>query len=311
MPGPLVALAPLTLAPIDAPATVEMHWYDDRVDPDHLADDAADALDRVRFFVPMYGGRGSAESLSPIARMPAVEVVQLLTAGYEHALPFVPEGVTLCNAAGVHDASTAELAVGLILASLRGIDVAARDMTGGSWQHEHRSSLADRRVVIIGAGGVGRAVADRLQPFETEVILVGRTAREGVRATAELSSLLPHADVVVLAVPLDSATRGMVDAGFLARLPDGALVVNVARGPVVDQDSLLAETASGRLLAALDVTDPEPLPADHPLWRTAGVLITPHLGGDTTAFHPRARRLVAGQLARWAVGERLRHVVSR
>lgn len=308
---PLVALAPLTLAPIESPSMVELHWYDDRVDAVDLASDAAEVLDQVRFFVPMYGGRGSAESLSPLIRMPNVEVVQLLTAGYEHALPFVPDDATLCNAAGVHDASTAELAVGLILASLRGIDVAARDMTDATWRHEHRRSLADCRVVIIGAGGVGRAIAARLEPFETDVVLVGRTSRDGVRAIDELPQLLPSAEVVVLAVPLDDSTRGMVDADFLALLPSGALVVNVARGPVVDHEALLAETSSGRLLAALDVTDPEPLPVDHALWGTPGVLITPHLGGDTTAFHPRARRLVAGQLARWATGQPLMHVVSR
>lgn len=308
----LVALAPMTLAPIEAPNAVDLRWYDDAVDADtELAADAADVLDRVRFFVPMYGGRGSAESLTPIERMRSVEIVQLLTAGYEHAVPFVPPGVTLCNAAGVHDASTAELAVGLILASLRGLDSAARDMSGGIWRHEHRVSLADRRVVVIGAGGVGRAVAARLAPFETDVVLVGRSQRDGVRAIADLPVLLPQTEVLVLAVPLDDSTLGMVDADFLARLPDGALVVNVARGLVVDQAALLAETSTGRLRAALDVTDPEPLPAEHGLWRSPGVLITPHLGGDTTAFHPRARRLVSEQLARWAVGEPLQHVVSR
>jgi phosphoglycerate dehydrogenase-like enzyme len=105
-------------------------------------------------------------------------------------------------------------------------------------------------------------------------------------------------------------TRGLVDAAFLARLPDGALVVNISRGAVVVTDDLLAEVRAGRLRAALDVTDPEPPPADHPLWSTPGVLISPHVGGDTTAFLPRARLLVQEQLRRYAAGEPLANVID-
>ena len=269
--------------------------------------DAAPLAD-VGFFVPRYMGPVSDMELT--RSMPNLQVIQLLSAGFESALPFVRPGVTLCNAAGVHDASTAELAVGLIIASLRHIDDFARAMPLGEWRYDRHAALADKRVVIVGAGGVAKAIARRLEPFETDVLLVGRTARPGVHGRDELFTLLPTADVIVLAVPLDEQTRGLVDATFLRQVPDGALVVNMARGPVVVTDDLVVEVASGRLRAAMDVTDPEPLPPDHPLWRLPGVLISPHVGGNTSAFLPRARRLVATQLAAWQAGEPLENVVA-
>lgn len=268
-----------------------------------------DDLERVAFYVPNY--MGPADDLALMARMPRLEVVQLLTAGFENAEGFLPRGVTLCNAGGVHDASTAELAVGLIIASLRGIDSFARAMPSGSWVYGRREALADKRVVVVGAGGVGQAIRRRLEPFEADVVMVGRSARPGVHASGDLPALLPVADVVILAVPLTEDTHHLVDPEFLARMADGALLVNVARGSVVDTEALAAQVASGRLSAALDVTEPEPLPPDHPLWNLPGVLISPHVGGNTSAFLPRARRLVAEQLRRFATGQPLEHVVSR
>lgn len=265
------------------------------------------ALDEVTFYVPEY--MGGVETITVMADMPRLQVVQLLTAGFDNVLPHLPSGVTLCNAGGVHDASTAELAVGLTIASLRGLDDFARAMPSGTWDDGNRTSLADSRVLVVGAGGIGRALRSRLEPFEAEVVLVGRSAREGVEAAGRLPELLPWADVVILAVPLNDATRGMVDGAFLAGMRDGALLVNVARGPVVDTDALVAEVATGRLRAALDVTDPEPLPPGHPLWTLPGVLISPHVGGNSSAFLPRARRLVAVQLERYAVGEPLASIV--
>lgn len=261
----------------------------------------------VVFYVPRY--MGPPEDLALMSAMPNLRVVQLLTAGYDNALRHLPPGVTLCNAGGVHDASTAELGVGLILASQRGIDSFARAMPQGAWLHARRDSLADRSVVIVGAGGVATALRSRLLPFEVSVTLVGRTPRNGVVGAGELLGLLPGADIVVLAVPLTEETRGLVDTDFLARMRDGALLVNLARGPVVDTDALTAAVASGRVRAALDVTDPEPLPPDHPLWSLPGVLISPHIGGNTSAFLPRARRLVADQLARFTSGQPLLSVV--
>lgn len=268
-----------------------------------------DDPDRVVFYVPRY--MGPVADLELMSRMPNLRVVQLLTAGYETALRHLPRGVTLCNAGGVHDASTAELAVGLILASLRGIDEFARAMPSGAWLYARREALADKRVLVIGAGGVGRAVQRRLEPFETDVTMAARTARPGVVATADVGVLLPTVDIVVLAVPLTEETAGLVDDTFLSRMREGALLVNVARGPVVDTDALVRHVAMGRMRAALDVTDPEPLPPGHPLWTLPGVLVSPHVGGNTSAFLPRARALVEAQMRRFAAGEPLASVVSR
>ena len=285
--------------------------------PDAVTWDSGDpdpepgALGGVEVFVPPY--TASAEDLGLMARMPALRVVQTLTAGVDNLMAQLPDGVVLCNASGVHDASTAELAVGLALASLRHIDEFARAMPEGSWLYDRHEALADKRVLVVGFGSIGRAIARRLAGFDVDLVAVARTAREvdavQVHAMDDLPGLLPTADVVILIVPLTPRTRGMVDAQFLARMRSGALLVNVSRGQVVDTDALVAECRTGRLGAALDVTDPEPLPAEHPLWQIPGVLISPHVGGNTSAFLPRARRLVAAQLHRYAAGEQLANVV--
>jgi phosphoglycerate dehydrogenase-like enzyme len=261
----------------------------------------------VAFYVPEYMGPES--TLEVMRALPALQVVQTLTAGVDDVLAHLPDGVMLCNAAGVHDASTAELAVGLAIAALRGLPGFVRAQDQGAWLHARHDALADRRVVLLGAGSVGLAIAERLAPFEVDLRLVASRAREGVHGVDELSTLLPTTDVVILAVPYGPDTHHLVDTSFLAALPDGALVVNVARGPVVDTHALLVELVSGRLRAALDVTDPEPLPADHPLWRAPNVLITPHVGGDTSAFLPRAWRLLQQQLDRFAADEPLANVI--
>ena len=266
-------------------------------------------LSQVGFYVPTY--MGPSECFELIAQMPSLQVVQLLTVGFDAVLDYMPEHVTLCNAVGIHDAGTAELAVGLILASLRGIDDFARAMPRGEWIHESRTSLVDRKVLIIGAGGVGQAIAQRLNPFEVEITQVARSQRSGVMDITELPSLLPKADIVVLAVPLTVTTKRLVNDSFLSQMRDGALLVNVSRGGVVDTDALVQHAQQGRIRAALDVTDPEPLPPEHPLWQIPGVLISPHVGGNTSAFLPRARALVENQIARWRNGEPLAHVVQR
>ena len=253
--------------------------------------------------------------LAVVADLPGLRVLQLGSAGYEHALAFLPPGVALCNAQGVHDAGTAELALGLMIAAQRGIDEAARAMTGARWEPSYRRSLTDRRVLVLGAGGIGTAIARRLAAFEAVVVRVATHAREDglgrVHGIDELPGLLPGVDVVVLAVPATPSTTGLVDADFLAAMPDGALLVNVARGVVVDTEALVAEVTAGRLRAALDVTDPEPLPADHPLWHLPGVLVTPHVGGMTDAAEPRMLALVREQIAALAAGADPLHVVRR
>lgn len=266
------------------------------------------SLDQVELYVTPYDF--ATGPLELIARMPALRVVQTLTAGYEHVLPYLPDGVTLCNAGGLHDTSTAELAVALMLASRRGIPDFVRGQDAGQWRHRRWESLADATVLIVGYGGIGAAVERRLAGFEVaEVLRVARRARDGVAELSALPQLLPRADIVVVCVPLTDDTRGMVNAAFLARMRDGALLVNVARGGVVDTGALIAELAAGRLVAALDVTDPEPPPPDHPLWSVPGLLLSPHVGGNSTAFLPRAHRLIVDQLRRYAADEPLRYVV--
>jgi phosphoglycerate dehydrogenase-like enzyme len=273
-----------------------------------------DVLERVTFYVPAYlGGRPALEAMT---RMPRLRTVQSLWAGVDAVWPFLPDGVALHNAAGVHDASTAELAVGLTLARLRGLDDFARNQSTGSWLPRTNDSIADKRVLILGFGRIGQAIERRLAGFECEVVRVARTARtledgRTVHGMAELDDLLPTADVVILILPATPETVGLVDAAFLARMPRGALLVNVARGPVVVTDDLVAALHDGQVRAALDVTDPEPLPADHPLWSAPGVLISPHVGGNSTAFEPRARRLVAAQIRRLRAGEPLDNLLGR
>ncbi|QHA09913.1 dihydrofolate reductase [Streptomyces broussonetiae] len=253
----------------------------------------------------------------PLEHLTHVRLIQTLTAGVDDItgrLDAIVPGVALCNARGVHEASTAELALTLTLASLRGIPGFVRAQQERRWESGFHPALADKNVLIVGYGSIGAAIEDRLTPFE--VARVARIAREGrttargpVHPFADVLSLLPDADVVIVSTPLTQATHHLVDAGFLARMKDGALLVNVARGPVVDTEALLAELNSGRISAALDVTDPEPLPSDHPLWQAPGVLISPHVGGPSSAFRPRAERLLADQLHRFVNREPLRNVI--
>ncbi|MFJ8669276.1 2-hydroxyacid dehydrogenase [Streptomyces sp. NPDC093600] len=279
--------------------------------PDFPADPA-----RCVFYVVPYM-KGSEIAVRPLAGMTSLRAVQTLSAGTDHVTPGLPSlhpGVELCNAKGVHEASTAELTLALILASLRGIPGFVRGQDAEEWRAGFYPALADKSVLIVGYGSIGAAIEDRLAPFEcARVVRVARSARTTERGPvhplSELPALLSAADVVVLSTPLTPETRHLADAGFLGRMKDGALLVNVARGPVVDTAALLKEVESGRITAALDVTDPEPLPAGHPLWHAPGVLVSPHVGGSTSAFLPRAKRLIASQLARFTAGERLANVV--
>ncbi len=240
-----------------------------------------------------------------VARMERLRVVQVLTAGVDAVRASVPGHVTLCNGRGIHDTSTAELAFLLTLAGLRDLPRFVRAQQRHAWAPAWRAALAGKRVAIVGAGSIGAAIERRMSAFEAEVTMVGRSARDGVRGVDELPDLLGEQDVVVLVLPLTDASRGMVDAAFLAAMPDGALLVNVARGAVVDTEALLAELETGRLRAALDVFETEPLGEDSPLWEARGLLLTPHVGGLSDAMWPRAHRLVREQLERFAAGEEL------
>lgn len=275
----------------------------------------ADPADCAYYVVPYMKGMETA--LRPLAAMTSLHVLQTLSAGIDHVQPGLDglhPGVRLCNARGVHEASTAELALTLILASLRGIPDFVRGQQQEEWRSGFRPALADKSVLIVGYGSIGAAIEDRLAPFEcARVMRVARSARAvergPVHAFTDLPQLLTEADVIVLSTPLTEETKGLVSTDFLAGMKDGALVVNMARGAVVDTKALLVELESGRLRAALDVTDPEPLPAGHPLWHAPGCLISPHAGGPTSAFLPRAKRLLVGQLTRFAAGEQLENIV--
>ncbi len=267
-----------------------------------------DSVGEVRFYVPPYQVGSRVGEVLP--RMTSLEVVQTLTAGVDNIRAHIPDGVTLCNGRGIHDTSTAELALTLILSSLRGIPDFVRAQGRHAWTQRWRPALADKRVLLVGYGAIGEAIERRLLPFEAEVTRVARRSREGVHGIDELPDLLADADVVVLVVPLTDETRGLVDAGFLAAMKEGALLVNVARGAVVDTTALVEALDAGRIRAALDVTDPEPLPEDHALWDAPGLLISPHVGGASSAMWPRAHRLVRDQLHRYAAGEPLWNIMS-
>jgi phosphoglycerate dehydrogenase-like enzyme len=259
------------------------------------------------FWVPQYLGKDGLEK--QLAALPELEVVQLTTAGADAFVGLIPQGVTLCDARGVHGGSTSEWVLTAVLASLREFPEFVRLQERRQWGQKFTGELAGKRVLVIGAGDVGDSIRRRMLPFDTTVTMVARTARADAHGVDELPALLPEHDVVVVVVPLTDQTRGMVDAAFLAGMADGALFVNAARGPVADTDALLAELRSGRLRAAVDVTDPEPLPADHPLWEAPNLLLTPHVGGAVRGFPARAYALVREQLERWVTGQPLQNVV--
>lgn len=261
----------------------------------------------ARVLVPGFLASDGVDGL--MAELPALEYVQLLSAGAEVWVGRLPAGVLLSTCRGAHGGSTAEWALGALLSIYREFPGFARSQQRHEWDRHETDTLQGKRVLIVGAGDLADELTRRLLPFDASVTLVGRTARDGVHGVAELPGLLGEYDAVVLVVPLTEATTRLADAGFLARMADGAVLVNAARGPVVDTDALVAELRTGRLRAALDVTEPEPLPSDHPLWTMDGVLITPHVGGNCRGQEDRAWRIAAAEIARYAAGERPRNLV--
>ena len=267
-----------------------------------------DSADQVEFVVLPDGRKP--EVIRKLGTLPRLQTIQILSAGADHVLPHVPAGIRLCNARGAHTPATAELTVGLIIASLRNFPRFAVAQHEGRWDTTLSDPVAGKHVLIVGYGDIGAAVERRLAGWDVAVERVARTARDGVHAIADLPELLPVADVVVILVPVTDETRQLVNKDFLAAMKDGSLLVNVARGVIVDTDALLAELTSGRLRAALDVTDPEPLPAGHPLWQAPGLLLTPHVGGAIHEVRERGYQVVAEQLARLAAGEPLRNAIG-
>ena len=264
-------------------------------------------LSEVTFYVPTYlGGRPALELTK---KMPNLKVLQVPNAGYDDAMEFLRPGITLCNGRGIHDDSTAELAVGLTIASLRGFATFVRDQDKGEWVNKNYDSINDRKIGIVGFGSIGSTIARMLSGFSVEIVAFTQSGRDNTIAITDLDKHLPSLDVVILILPLTKESKHLFDARRLALMKDGALLVNVARGPIVDTDALVKELNSGRITAGLDVTDPEPLPKGHPLWSAKGVLISPHVGGNSSAFEKRARRLIESQLNLLAQGKPLNNVI--
>lgn len=255
------------------------------------------------------GFQAGAQSVAYIPQLPKLKLVQLLSAGAESWVGKLPDGIMLANCRGAHGGSTAEWVMAALLTIYREMREFAAAQAQHRWDLRKTDTLQGKRVLTIGAGDLGTQLKRRLEAFDSQVTLVGTTAREGVHGVDELPQLLGDYDVVVLMVPVTPKTVGMVDAKFLAQMADGAVLVNAARGPVVVTDDLLAELRSGRLRAALDVTDPEPLPSDHPLWTAPGLLLTPHVAGTCTGNFERAYAVAATQISMFAAGEKPSNLV--
>ena len=278
----------------------------DVVVPDggRLPESAAEA----EFYVPPFFPNAAAVAV--LAQLPRLKVVQTLTAGVDRLLGHVPGGAVLCNARGVHDASTAEWVVAAILASVRQFPYFAAEQASARWSYRFTDCLAGKKVLIVGYGSIGAAVERRLSGFDVEVLRVARTARGGVSPVSEIPALLPDVDVVVLLAPVTAGTIGMVDAAFLSRMKSGALLVNAARGSLAVTDALCSELRSGRLHAAVDVTDPEPLGPEHPLWALPNLFITPHVAASTPVSQRTAAEFVREQARRFLAGEQLANVIT-
>lgn len=260
-----------------------------------------DAAEHAEVLVPSFLATADPDAF--LTRLPRLRLVQLLTAGAEGWIGRVPDHIMLSIARGAHGGSTAEWALGALIAIYRELIPFDQARRARSWARHPTETLQDKRVLVLGAGDLGVRMRHRLEASDAHATLVGTQARDGVRGMAELPALLGEQDAVVLMLPLTTATTGLVDAKFLSRMRDGAILVNAARGKVVDTDALLAELVSGRLRAALDVTEPEPLPPDHPLWTAPGLLLTPHVAGSVADYQRRGYAVVAAEVARFVAGE--------
>ena len=272
-------------------------------------EEGAYRLDEIDFYCLPYMGNGP--SIAMIAQMPRLRVLQSLSSGVDNVLGSVPDQVTFCNGVGLHhEEGTAELAVSLILGSLKHLPEFALQQSRHHWHHLRTDSLDGKRVLLVGHGHIGEMIEQRMAPFGPRITRASRTARDGVAPLSQLPRLAAEADILVVCIVLTPDTTGLIGAEVLAALPDGALVVNVARGAIVDAAALAGHLTDGRLRAALDVTDVEPLPADRPEWALPNVLITPHVGGDTVVFAQRAPGFVADQAERYLTGQPLANIVK-
>ncbi|WP_062072542.1 2-hydroxyacid dehydrogenase [Demequina sediminicola] len=252
---------------------------------------------------------GGRKVYARLRELPNLQAIQIPSAGYEHALPYVPDGVALCNARGVHDTRTAEMALLLALASQRGLPQFIDAQRRETWEpYETAPSLADKKVLVVGYGSIGAAIGKRMRACEATVEGVARSARTApdgttVHAVGDLLTLLPQFDIVVIVTPHDDTTDRLVNGEFLSSMADDALLVNVGRGAVVDTDALVAELQTGRIRATLDVVDPEPLPDGHPLYSAPGLVLTPHVAGFAQTTDKRYVALVHAQIASLRAGK--------
>ena len=266
-------------------------------------------------------------------RLRGVKLVLSMMAGTEWIPATVGPHVTICNARGAHNISTAEWTLAAILTMLKYFPLYLDIQRSGVWKRRFEASthyaemtgdarpmyppvmqeeLTGKTVLLVGYGAIGKEIERMLAPFDVQVLRVARSARTEpeVHTVDELDILLPRAEVVVLILPSTKESRGLIGSGQLALLRQGALLVNAARGPIVDTDALVEALQSGRIRAALDVTDPEPLLEGHPLWSCPNLLLTPHVAGSTPQFAPRALRIAADELRRYMKGQPLHNVVQ-
>jgi phosphoglycerate dehydrogenase-like enzyme len=263
-------------------------------------------IEAVEFLVPPYGSRRVVDALP---RLSALRVVQVNSAGVDWITPSIPDGVTLCNASGTRDAPVAEWVVGVILDSYKGFAQFRRQQDQAQWAPQMPRELAGSKALIVGYGSIGQAVERRLRPFGVEVTALASRSRRDVHGVEAIDDLLARSDIVIVLLPATPETTGLIDKERLARLRTGALLISAGRGAAIDTPALISELESGRLKAALDVIDPEPLPADSPLWRLPNVLITPHIAGDSPAADQRVYELVGDQIRRHVEGRPLLNIV--
>lgn len=278
-----------------------------KMSPENCPLDNSD-LSKITFYVPTYMSGKSGLEYS--RTMGSLKVLQMPNAGYEDALPYLRDGVILCNARGVHDDSTAELAIGLAIAARRGFSDFAKAQAAGEWAHKRYNSFNDTNIAIIGSGSIGQTLRKYLEVFDVKVTNYSRSGANGSTLISELDRNISQYDIIFLVLPLNQDSQNLMDSKRINAMKPGATLVNVARGQIVDTAALIGALNAGKISAGLDVTDPEPLPTGHPLWQAKNCVITPHVGGDSTAFDSRCKKLVENQLLRLANGEALINVVA-
>lgn len=279
----------------------------EKLSPSNCPLEAGDLSAITFYMAPYMGGR---KAIEYITQMPNLQVLQVPNAGYDDALEFLRPGLILCNARGVHDASTAELAVALAISARRGFYDFARAQAAGKWKAKRYSSFNDSKIGIIGAGSIGNTLGSYIAPYDVDITYFSRSGKDGSVAIDQLDSYLPNLDIVFIVIPLNDQSKNLFNKERLAKMKDGAILVNIGRGSIVDTDALIAELNSGRIGAGLDVTNPEPLPEGHPLWSAKNLILSPHVGGNSTAFDRRGKKLAESQVAHLGKGQELENIVA-